>query len=120
MPERIAEYKLRGFVEDVGGEVVESIPGKIRVQLGGRGSVYQPPGAGPLSWLGLGRRAGLIDVELQLERADPTRESLLHITVTMRSPHGMTAYNSEWRGRCNQVYCDLRGYLMGQTGSVHD
>jgi serine/threonine-protein kinase len=120
MPERIAAYKLRGFVEDVGGEVVESIPGRIRVRLGGRGSVYEPLGAGALSWLGLGRRGSLIDLELQLERADPTRESLLHITVTMRSPHGMTAYNSEWRARCNQVFCDLRGYLMGQTGSVHD
>jgi serine/threonine-protein kinase len=120
MPERIAAYKLRGFVQDVGGEVTESVPGRIRVRLGGRGSVYQPPGAGPLSWLGLGRRAGLIDMELNLERADPARESLLLITVTMRSPAGTPGFNLEWRARCNQVFCDLRGYLMGQSGSLRE
>src|SRR5262249_46490896 len=37
MPEKIAAYKLRGFVSDVGGEVVESVPGLIRVRLGGPG-----------------------------------------------------------------------------------
>jgi serine/threonine-protein kinase len=119
MPERIAAYKLRGFVTDVGGEVIESIAGLIRVRLGGRGSVYQTD-HGPFSWLGLGRKAGLIDVELHLERADPARESLLHITVIMRSPTGDSATNPAWRARCNQIFCDLRGYLMGQTGSLHD
>jgi serine/threonine-protein kinase len=117
MPERIAAYKLRGFVSDVGGEVVESLPGLIRVRLGGRGSAYRSHG-GPLSWLGLGRKSGLIDMELLLERIDPARESLLHITVTMRSQNGESALNSEWRARCNQIYCDLRGYLMGQSGPV--
>jgi serine/threonine-protein kinase len=116
MPERIAAYKLRGFVTDMGGEVIESVPGRIRVRLGGRGSVYSPPGQGPLSWLGLGRRAGLIDMELLLARANPNRESLLHITVTIRSPHGEGPLDPEWRARCDQIYCDLRGYLMGQSG----
>src|SRR5262249_35731579 len=44
MPEKIASYKLRGFVQDSGGEVMECVPGRIRVRLGGRGSVYAPPG----------------------------------------------------------------------------
>jgi serine/threonine-protein kinase len=119
MPERIAAYKLRGFVDDVGGELVENVPGRIHVRLGGRGSLYRAPGQkGPLSWLGLGRKSGLIDMELHLVRADPTRESLVHITVTMRSQNGETALNPEWRARCNQIFCDLRGYLMGQTGVV--
>jgi serine/threonine-protein kinase len=115
MPERVAVYKLRGFVDDVGGEVVESVPGLIRVRLGGRGSLYQASGQGPLSWLGLGRRAGLIDMELHLERSDPARECLLHITVTIRSANGDGALNLEWRDRCNQIFCDLRAYLMGQS-----
>jgi serine/threonine-protein kinase len=118
MPERIAAYKLRGFVSDVGGEVVESVPGRIHVRLGARGSLYHPAGQGPFSWLGLGRRSGLIDMELLLERANPNRESLLHITVTMRSPNGDTALNPEWRARCDQIYCDLRGYLMGQSNAT--
>src|SRR5439155_13291883 len=33
MPEQIAAMKLRGFVEAVGGEVLESAPGMIRVRL---------------------------------------------------------------------------------------
>src|SRR5438876_3004524 len=50
MPEKIAACKLRGFVQDVGGEVLESLPGVIRVRMGGRGSVYTA-GQGPFSWL---------------------------------------------------------------------
>ena len=34
MPEPIALVKLRGFVEDAGGRVIESRPGLIRVHLG--------------------------------------------------------------------------------------
>jgi serine/threonine-protein kinase len=117
MPEAVAAYKLRGFVNDAGGEVVQSVPGLIRVRLGGRGSAYRHPGTGALSWLGLGRKPGFIDVELHLERSDPTRESMLAITVAMRSSNGHTALDAGWRARCNQVYCDLRAYLMGQNGS---
>jgi serine/threonine-protein kinase len=120
MPEAIASHKLRGFVYDVGGEVVESVPGTIRVRLGGKGSVYWTPGQGPLSWLGLGRRASLIDVELRLERNNPTQQSLLSITVLMRSPEGLAAETPAWKARANQVFCDLRAYLMGQGGSVAD
>ena len=114
MPERIAEYKLRGFVQDVGGEVLESVPGRIRVRLGGRGGAYPPRGRN--SWLSLSRRAGQIDVELQLERVDPARDSLLHITVLMRPTERKTADEEEWRHRAAIIYCDLRGYLMGQGG----
>ncbi|HMF14646.1 MAG TPA: serine/threonine-protein kinase [Gemmataceae bacterium] len=114
MPERIAAYKLRGFVQDVGGEVVESVPGRIRVRLGARGQTYAPRGS--QSWLSLGRRAGQIDVELHLERADPARDSLLHVTVLMRPTDRRHADEEEWRERSAMIYCDLRGYLMGQDG----
>src|SRR5439155_9503964 len=33
MPEVMAMLKLRGFIGDLGGEVVESVPGLIRVRL---------------------------------------------------------------------------------------
>src|SRR5262249_55258427 len=79
MPEKIAAFKLRGFVQDVGGEILECVPGRIRVRVGGRGSVYASRGS--LSWLGLGRRSGPIDLEMQLQRSDPNRESQLRITV---------------------------------------
>jgi serine/threonine-protein kinase len=117
MPEAIATYKLRGFVHDVGGEVIESVPGLIRVRLGGKGSVYWVPGQGPLSWLGLGRRSPMIDMELRLERS-PGQQSLLRMTVVMSSGDSGAADNPQWRARCQQVFCDLRAYLMGQAGAV--
>jgi serine/threonine-protein kinase len=113
MPEKIATYKLRGFVYDVGGEVVESVPGRIRVRLGGQGSAYAVRTG--LGWLGLGRKAGQIDMELHLHRTDPGRENKLRITVMLRPVNG-PAGDIEWRARAAQIYCDLRGYLMGQGG----
>jgi hypothetical protein len=32
----------------------------------------------------------------------------------MRSPDPAAANNLLWRNRCDQVFCDLRAYLMGQ------
>jgi serine/threonine-protein kinase len=112
MPETIASYKLRGFVHDAGGEVVESVPGRIRVLLGGRGTRYALPNKSSLSWLSLRRRLNLIELELQLQRSDPTRDSQLHITVLLR-PVERDQPDGGWRTRCTQIYCDLRGYLMG-------
>ncbi len=117
MPERIAAYKLRGFIHDVGGEMIESVPGRILVRVGGKGSVYSAPRPG-LSWLGIGRRGGNIDMELRLDRTDPSRENQLHITVIFRSPGTDLNASTTWRNVCTQIFCDLRGYLMGQTGTV--
>jgi serine/threonine-protein kinase len=114
MPETIAAYKLRGFVHDVGGEVVESVPGRIRVRLGSQGTTYSATKSS-LSWLGIGRRTGQIEMELQLQRADPAREHQLRITVLLRPLNGTEA-DLDWRARCVRIFCDLRGYLMGQTG----
>jgi serine/threonine-protein kinase len=115
MPEAMATHKLRGFVNDVGAEVVESVPGKIRVRLGNRGSVYFVPG--PLSWIGLGGRTGVIDMELLLER-NSAQTSQLRITVKMRSAYSRAALSDSFRERCDQVFCDLRAYLMGQGVGV--
>lgn len=109
MPEKIAAYKLRGFVNHVGGEVVESVPGRIRVRLGGKGSPYGPSGLS--SWFGLGRKATMIDLELKLQRADAAREGLLSITVLLR-PLDKGNVGEDWRARCSQIFCDLRGHLM--------
>jgi serine/threonine-protein kinase len=114
MPETIAAYKLRGFVQHAGGEVLESVPGRIRVRLGEHGTTYAA-NKGSLSWLGIGRRAGQIEMELQLQRADPTRDNQLRITVLLR-PAGGIPGDLDWRARCIRIFCDLRGYLMAQTG----
>jgi eukaryotic-like serine/threonine-protein kinase len=117
MPDAIAACKLRGFVEDVGGEVMESVPGKIRVRLGDKGSVYFVRRGGPLAWLGLGNRNGVIDMELALERSGD-EAGHLKITVKMRPAHSKAAPSESLRERYGQVFCDLRAYLMGQGVSV--
>ena len=116
MPDSIAAYKLRGFVNDVGGEVVESEPGLIRVRLGGKGCRYQAQQSA-LAWLGIGRKSGLVDLELRLER-NPQQTSQLRITVLMSCPDVKAAATQDWRDRVSKIYCDLRGYLSGN--SVHD
>jgi serine/threonine-protein kinase len=105
MPDVIATNKLRGFVQDNQGEVLESIPGKIRMRIGGG------KGQGALSWLGIGRKA-TVDLELRLERNNLQQQNLLHITVLMSSPHRKSS-DAAWRERCGEVFCELRSYLAG-------
>ena len=105
MPETIATYKLRGFVSDLGGEVIESVPGLIRVRLGASRN-------GSRGWFGLGRKSVSIDMELRLERAE--RDSQINILVTLRPGNKESANNPEFRERCNQVFCELRAYVMGR------
>ncbi|MFN4258939.1 MAG: serine/threonine protein kinase [Gemmataceae bacterium] len=102
MPEQIAAYKLRGFVQDVGGEVVQNVPGMIRVRLGQR-----------TSWFHFGRRSVPIDMELHLQQAESQRGTLLHITVLMRPLYHVKAIDDYFRKRCDQIFCELRAYLMG-------
>jgi serine/threonine protein kinase len=114
MPDAIAAFKLRGFVHDVGGELVESVPGKIRVRLGGPGSAYEVS-KGPLGWLGLRRKHSVVDMELRLERNNPNLASQLRITVVMRSPEAGVTLTPAWRERCGRIFCDLRAYLAGAS-----
>jgi serine/threonine-protein kinase len=113
MPERIALVKLRGFVHDFDGEVVESVPGLVRVRLPFGGQ----EGGGPLQWLGLGRRQKVTQLELRLEQTDPQRENQLQISALYRPTSGTVPTDPLWRARCVQNYINLRGYLMGNTES---
>lgn len=111
LPERIAIMKLRGFVHDAGGEVVESVPGLVRVRLGGRTA----PVGGPLSWLGLRRASNHLDVELHLHHADPSQPNLLTVNVLFRPTHPTQLADAGWRQRCSEVFVELRSYLMGRS-----
>jgi serine/threonine-protein kinase len=106
MPDVLATCKLRGFVNDMGGEVLESVPGRILVRLG-------PSSAG--NWFGLRRKASIVDMELLLERNNPRQPSQLLITVKMRSPDTRASANPVWRERCGSIFCELRGYLAGAS-----
>jgi serine/threonine-protein kinase len=118
MPEKIATFKLRGFIQDKGGELLESVPGRIVVRFGGKNCVYKLPANG-LAWLGIGRKAAL-EMELRLCRGDAGRDNQLRITVIFRSTNGLDVNNDpQWRATCLQVFVDLRGYLMGQNATLN-
>ncbi len=112
MPDAIATYKLRGFVQDNQGEVLESVPGMIKMRIGGDGAKSR----GAFSWLGIGRKSGVIDLELRLERSNPHQQNQLHILVLMSSPHRQSA-DPAWRERCSDLFCELRSYLAGSVVS---
>jgi eukaryotic-like serine/threonine-protein kinase len=118
MPERIAAYKLHGFIQDAGGDVLDSVPGCIRVRLGGRGSAYLAPRRGGLTWLGIGRGSGLFDLEIHLQRPIGGRENQLTVTLVLKPPSDEVSGDLAWRDVCARIFRDLRAYLMGQSGTV--
>ena len=115
MPESVALVKLRGYVHDFRGEVVESVPGLIRVRLPG---TWDEAVKGRLSWLGLIRKPAPILLELRLLQNDPARPNLLQVAALFRSTDGTPAHDPHWRARCVKHYIDLRGYLIGLTEAV--
>jgi serine/threonine-protein kinase len=118
MPEPIAIVKLRGFVHDVGGEVIESEPGLIRFRLRDPACPPEVP-KGFLERLGLVKKLPVVLstvlLELLLEKKQVGPRNQLHITVMMRPEQdGRRAQDPSWRTWCAQVCRDLRAYLIGR------
>jgi serine/threonine-protein kinase len=110
LPERIALMKLRGFVYDADGEVLDSQPGRVVVRLGGKRT--------GLSWFGLSRRAhGPLDVELHLTHAQPHESNRLTVQVVFRPSHPSLLDDPQWQKRCSDIFVQLRSYLMGRVTS---
>jgi serine/threonine-protein kinase len=114
MPEAMALVKVKGFIYDLGGDVVESVPGMIKVQV--REKQEASSGGGWFSGGGTKssvlKRASATEIELHLERRDPTNSSKLTITLVLRPMGGMQT--PEWRKRAEAIGRDLQGYLMGR------
>jgi hypothetical protein len=68
----------------------------------------------------MGRTAGSMELELRMEQVDSDRQNLLNIILIIRSLDGHSAFDPNWHALSTQVYCDLRGYLMGQTGGMEE
>ncbi len=109
LPEPIALVKLRGFVHDAGGEVLDTQPGLVRVRLGGRKG---------LSWFGWSRGAsGPLEMELRLQHLHPNEPGRLTVQVLFRPSHPRLLQDVSWQKRCNDVFVELRSYLMGRVTS---
>ncbi len=118
MPEAIAVHKLRGFVNDAKGVVLESVPGLIRVRLGGPGSRYRFKSK-RRSWLDLSRKSGAVDMNLYVEQAGQDA-SQLSITVHISSRDGVPPTDEDLKAHCGGIFVDFRGYLMAQTIDADD
>lgn len=109
MPEKIAIMKLRGFAHDVNGQILESLPGLVRMRVENK-----PSTSGAFSWLGLTRRAdGPIDLELHLKPNKSARAGNLAIEVRFRPSHPNLLEDDSWRKRCSKLFVELRGFLIG-------
>jgi serine/threonine-protein kinase len=118
MPEAMAMLKLRGFIQDLGGHVVESVPGLIRVRLDSPTAAQQAKPSGLFSWGEKSRQPSALqsipptDLELRMERRDPGQVNRLTISLLMRSLTSLIT--PEWRSRCVRIGRDLEAYLMGR------
>ena len=108
MPDRIAVLKLGGFLQDAGGDLLATQPGRLRAAFGGRGGGF-------LHRL-LGREAGDgIELDLNLDRPDPT-DSRLVVTAVFRVPGGLRPHDPRaWTRRCLDIFEEMRRYLMARA-----
>ncbi|CAN5255858.1 hypothetical protein BH11PLA2_BH11PLA2_10990 [soil metagenome] len=108
MPESIAVMKLRGYAHDVGGQIVESVPGLVRLKLGAK-----PNASGAFSWLGITKKAdGPVEMELHLKRNEHARNGHLAIAVHFKPSHASLLSDGYWQKRCSKLYIQLRSYLI--------
>ena len=114
LSERLAAAKLRGFTEDIGGDVLESEPGFIRMHLGS--PKKQKSRSAIVNWLSTIRGGGVekgkepIQLCLTLSRIDPSRVKVQACFTPLVDymPDDATL----WRDRCESVYDLMRQYLM--------
>jgi eukaryotic-like serine/threonine-protein kinase len=115
MPQKIALLKLHGFVQDQGGEIIESVPGLIRVQF--EFPLSDNRQAGALKWIGLGKRSLPVFLELRMS-VNPTRDNQLQILARFRPGDVSLTHDPLFRPRCVNHFIGLRGYLIGATEAV--
>jgi serine/threonine protein kinase len=117
MPERLAAAKLRGFVEDFGGQVLASEPGVIRMRLGvPAGYRESKEGSGIFGWFAARRPAvprghEPIELELQLEKPDPSQPRLCVVAAFRPLKDYMPRDAGSWESRCDKLHTALRQYL---------
>jgi serine/threonine-protein kinase len=117
MPEAMALVKIKGFIYDLGGELVESVPGLVRLRVQDRQE--QSSGGGFFDWFtgGSSRQSSALqtatgtDIELHMDRRQGP-DGPLTITLTMKPVGGMAT--AEWKKRSNQIGHNLQAYLMGR------
>jgi serine/threonine protein kinase len=122
MPQSMAMLKLRGFVQDLGGKLMEGnaapSTGVVRVRLG--------DGEPPPSWSGassptpqrpesngkLAAPGTMIDMELRIQRADAKDPNKLTITLSLRAKNNWSVSRREMKARYDKIHGALKAYLQ--------
>jgi serine/threonine protein kinase len=122
MPEPIAVTKLRGFIEDFDGEIVESEPGRIRAYFGASSSPPTSGTKGVFGWLTtkfrslptlVGNQPDPIEMVLYLDRK--SRSSSLELTVILKPFDGhRLVHPHEWQPRCQALLSEMKAYFMAR------
>jgi hypothetical protein len=111
--------KLRAFIDAVGGEVVASEPGSLRVRLDDPRA--QPEPRGLLFFLGLGRnrlkQPDTLLLELLMEKKQVGGRDLVEITVVLpQDPDAIISRSAREHmmrhGFGERICRELRAYLM--------
>jgi serine/threonine protein kinase len=123
LPEKLAALKLRGFIDDVSGQVVESEPGLIRVRVempaGHKSAPSRSNGSGVFAFLsGVVRMAPPplpkgkepIEIELQMKKQGANKVVVL-VAFRPVKPFLPTDV-AEWSARCEAYYGLLRKFVM--------
>jgi hypothetical protein len=121
MPEQVAVLKMKGFVRAEEAEIVESVPGLVRVHLLDRYSVRpETPSPGLLTWLGIVHSPRphprhLAILEMHLKNKETEHKRLLDVTVRIGPGPDAEPDDAGWRPYCDRLFCTLRGFLMGNA-----
>jgi serine/threonine protein kinase len=122
MPQQIAAVKLRGFLDEAGGEVIDSVPGRIRVRFWRRKKTAAPvSNRGRWPWSGLlGRSEPAPELEetqmdVSMARPAPYDPGRLLLTVQLRPAEILPLQAAaEWRDWCDLLHRNLKAYLMAR------
>lgn len=126
MPEKIAILKLRGFLEELKGDVVETEPGLVKVRF--KVEVEPPPPPPPpkvLVWLRLAPKPAppvppdRIKLDIYLEKKDPNQPNLLSITAILNPGEESNLVRKKlWKKFCDTVEASLSRYLIAERVSA--
>ena len=135
MPASICMVKLRAFVQDLGGKIVDGVPPQegvmhVRLRAGGKSApAWTIPGSESWSGLGTGSSSGAkaapsgldVEMELRVQRPDPKQPDNLTISLDLRAANKAWAVSrKEIQEHYDKILRDLKGSLQATTTSPGD
>lgn len=125
MPESIAVIKLQGFISGVGGEMLENVPGLLRVRLPRppKQLPAAPAKGGLFGILGQSKKPelrspGSVHMKLYMEKKDPNQPNLLSLVLVLSSFEGNLNNDPECRAFCEKTCRDICAFLMARPVTV--